>query len=100
MSTLTDLQAQLADIQAKIALFSTFPEDTYNFGTLVLFASQNNTKHTYYRKNAEESWKPLKGTDPAQPLAEWLYKFKTEQPDEYFEVYVMSPGNLPIYASA
>jgi hypothetical protein len=82
-----------------IALFQTFPEDTFNLGTVALFASHGNTVHVYYRKIGEELWKKLSGTDTPKPLSEWIFERKTTDPGINFEVYIMAPGNSPIYAT-
>ena len=101
MSTLTDLIAQRDALNAKIALFATFPEDVYNLGTVALFVYQENTQHIYYRKTAVELWKPIANSATGgKPLSDWIYDFKTGFPSEYFEVYIMAPGATPIYASA
>lgn len=101
MSTLSDLIAQRDALNAQIALFAGFPEDSYNLGTVALFAYQSNTQHIYYRKTGEELWKPI--ASPAtggKPLSDWIFGFKTSFPSENFEVYIMAPGNTPIYATA
>ncbi len=100
MSKLTELILERDALNAQIALFQTFPEDTFDIGTIALFASNSNTVHVYYRKVAEESWKKLSGTDSPKPLSEWIFSLKVLDPENYFEVYIMAPGNTPIYASA
>ncbi len=100
MSQLSDLIAQRDALNAQIALYTTFPEDTFNLGTLALMVSNNNTVHIYFRKMAEESWKKLSGSDGPKRLADWIYDRKTTDPNTYFEVFIMAPGVAPIYASA
>lgn len=100
MSKLQELIDERDMLNEQIALFATFPEDIYNVGTVVLFSYQENTGKVYYRKVAEELWKPIANPETSsKSLAEWLFDFKTNFPEEYFEVYLMAPGNLPIYAS-
>jgi hypothetical protein len=100
MSQLSDLIAQRDALNAQIALYATFPEDIYNLGTLALMVSNSNTVHVYFRKIAEESWKKLSGSDGPKRLADWLYDRRTTDPGTDFEIYIMAPGNTPIYATA
>ena len=101
MSKLTELQAQIAELQALAALYNTFPPDIYNLGTVALFTANNNATKWYYEKVGEEQWRRLAsgGDTEFKPLADWIYVAKTTT-STYFEVYIMTPGNAPIYASA
>lgn len=92
------LQAEIAERQAKLNIFNTIPEDTYSLGTLALFSGGGSK--WYYVKTAEETWKKVDGSNEVRELAEWIYLNKVLAPDLYFEVYIMTPSALPIYASA
>ncbi len=91
------LQEEIAEKQALLALYSTFPEDTYNLNTVAVFS--NALGKWFYLKIAEETWKPMVGTATPQSLADWIFEARTAS-DAYFEVYILTPGNQPIYASA
>lgn len=99
MSLLTDLQAQLALIQAKINILQASPSDTFPLGRIALFASNSGNTRWYYVKVAEESWKDLNNPGITKPLNEWILQAR-ESGVGYFEVYEMRPQASPFYASA
>lgn len=96
MSLLQDLQAQLADTQAKIDILLNAPEDTYPFGTIIRFAYNGNAGKFHIMKNGEESWVKLPSATGGKTIGEWIVDSQT-QSIGYFEMYVMTPAESPIY---
>ncbi len=97
MALRDDLEAQIASLEARLAILNGAPEDTYNFGTVVVFSSANSRWH--YVKDNEESWRDMTNGGPTKPLSEWILEAR-ESPVGYFEVYVLSVANTPIYAAS
>ncbi len=91
-----ELQELIADAQEKLDLFDTFPNDNYPVSTVALFSGSTGAKW-FYLKLPSELWKPLSGTDAPKLLEEWIYDSKILGFD--FEVYILTPGNNPIYAT-
>ncbi len=101
MSLVTDIQDQIAALQAKLALLQSIAEDTFNLGTIAQFSPASGQK-VFYLKTAEETWAKISVTGPSsggKPLREWIVDFK-ESPIGYFEVYMMTAAAVPFYASA
>lgn len=99
MATLKEeLESQLALIQARLAILNGSPEDVYPFGTVVVFAASSNTLKWHYVKDNEESWRDMQNGGPTKPLSEWILKAR-ESDVGYFEVYVLTVAETPIYAS-
>jgi hypothetical protein len=98
MTLRQDIIDQIAALQAQLSILNTAPPDTYNFGTVVVFAS---TGHKwYYAKTAEETWLQLNGTSVIEKsLSEWILEAK-QSGIGYFEVYIMTVAPTPIYASS
>jgi hypothetical protein len=92
-----DLLAQITDLQGKVAILDSAPEDIYTLNTVVLFDAANGSKW-YYRKTDEESWVNVKG-GIVRNLAYWIY-LATQSNVGYFEVYVLTPEEVPIFASS
>ena len=103
MGILQDLQAQKADIEAKIAILQGVDEDTFNLHTVAQFSAASGSKW-FYLKIGDEQWLRLTVISSSQgantrQLREWIYEAKTSDVG-YFEVYMMSPAANPFYASA
>jgi hypothetical protein len=90
------LIAKIAELQAKLNILNAVPSDTFNFGTVVVFAAANNVKW-YYNKTAEETWADSKGVE--KDLATWILEAR-ESAIGYFEVYELRVQPVPFYASA
>lgn len=98
MGIIQETQAQIASLQTILNNLLSYPQDTFNIGTVALISSHQNTRKSYYLKIAEESWKRLNSTDhQGKELIYWILKYADET-NEYFEVYIMQPGAQPIYA--
>lgn len=97
MSLVTEIQAQIAALQAKLAILQSVEEDTFPIGTIALFAANAGNTKWYYRKVAEETWAKVVGTGE-KPLREWVYEAKT-LPMGYFEVFILQVPVTPFYAS-
>lgn len=96
MSKRTEIQAQITNLQAQLAVLNSVPEDTFHFGDVAIFAS--NTAKWHYIKVDEEAWRPING-GAERPLSEWILNNKDANIG-YFEVYIMKPQASPIWASA
>lgn len=99
MGIVQRLQQEIEEAQESLARLLTYPEDTFPVGTVALITAQQNTVRSYYLKIGEELWKRL--TNPtdhnSRELIAWILKYASET-NHYFEVYVMQPGENPIYA--
>ncbi len=91
-----DLQAQLAEVQGQLAILDNIPEDTFNFGTVLIYAPATGAK-AYYVKTGEEIWTNIK-SGLTNDLASIIFNFKTASIG-YFEIYEMRAESAPIYAS-
>jgi hypothetical protein len=57
MSLRSEIQAEIAELQRKLAILNGAPSDTFSFGTVVVFATPPpNAQKWYYFKTAEETW--------------------------------------------
>lgn len=93
------LQAEIVVLQDKVNILNRAPADTFNFGTVVVFASgQGGRVKWYYVKVAEETWQDMKNNSE-KSLADWILNAH-ESNIGYFEVYELKPQPAPIYASA
>jgi hypothetical protein len=95
MSTLTDLQAEQAAIQAQINILTAVPEDTFHFGTIVLFAAAHSVKW-YIVKVGEELWSKLSSEGGERDLASWFLE-AAESHIGYFEAYEMTVAETPFH---
>lgn len=87
---------QIAALQNKLAVLNSVPEDLFNFGTVVVFASPG---HKWWRvKTEEETWKDF-STNEEKSLSEWVLEAKQSNIG-YFEVYELKVQPAPFYASA
>ncbi len=97
-----DIQDHINELQAQLDILNSAPEDTYSFGTVAVFAAATGDKW-YYVKIAEESWSKLKrssaSTEIARALSEWILHAVNSNIG-YFEVYILTVEETPIYASA
>ncbi len=96
MTTVPELQAQVAALQLKINVLQSVGEDTFPLNTVALLSSA--TSKWFYRKTAEESWLDL-NSGKIKQLREWILEAK-ESPQGYFEVYILTVPNTPYYASS
>lgn len=94
-----DLQAQIAVLQSRLAVVNRIPDDTFNFGTVTVFASGAQGKiKWYYAKVAEETWKSLQdGTEKS--ISQWVSDAVAANIG-YFEVYELRAQPLPWFASS
>ncbi len=95
-----EIQGLIEEYQAELALINSTPEDTFHVGTIALFASSTEHKW-YYLKTGEEYWVRLRvnNTDNAMNAGH-LYELilNATKAFIYFEIYILSPGETPIYA--
>lgn len=96
MTLKSDIQAQIAALQAQLAILNGAPNDTYNLGTIARFAANSNTTHFHYKKTAVETWTDM-SSGVQQDLASWILN-ATQSNIGYFEVYILSPAASPIYS--
>jgi hypothetical protein len=97
------LQEQLNKIQSKLDILNRVPEDTYPFGTIIRFAANGNAVKWHIMKIDEESWIKIgpgfnSSTTVAQSTGDWILE-AVDSNIGYFEVYVLTVGNAPIYTS-
>lgn len=98
MSLRTDLISQIADLQAKLAILNGVAEDTFSFGTVMVFAAGlGGATKWYYHKTQEETWVSDLGEE--KDLASWILVAR-ESNIGYFEVYELRVQPTPFYASA
>lgn len=102
MALRDDLLASQTEITRKLAILNSIGEDTFPFGTVMVFNAATGAKW-YYVKIAEERWQKL-GTSAIEgphqrPLSEWIF-YTEESPIGYFEVYELRVQPAPFYASA
>lgn len=97
MSKKSDIENELAKLNKKLQILNSAPNDTYPFGTVVVFSA---VEEWYYVKIGEESWKKLgkSNLNEELSLAEWILN-SVEADVGYFEVYVMITDEDPIYSS-
>jgi predicted DNA-binding protein len=94
------LTEQLTTIQGQLSILNGVPEDTFNIGTVVVFASGlSGAVKWYYVKMAEEVWMRLNGSSSGtgKPLNEWALD-AVEAHIGYFEVYELKVQPTPIYS--
>jgi hypothetical protein len=93
------IEQEIAVLQARLNNLNRVPTDTYPFGTVVRFAANNNTSKWHYIKTAEDSWKSLEeDINTEQDLASWILE-ALESSIGYFEVYVLTVANTPLFTS-
>ena len=98
MTIKEDIQTNIAKLQAELALLNSVAEDTFSFGTVVVFSSGSTKWH--YVKVAEEAWKPMGSSSvPERSLAEWVLN-AVQANIGYFEVYVLTVAATPFFASS
>lgn len=95
-----ELQQAIDQLNAQLTILNSVPTDSFPVGTVVVFSSDNNTRHWYYRKLNNELWTTmLFKSKEEKPLEEWI--LQTTQSDiGYFEVYVLTVAETPFYASS
>jgi hypothetical protein len=96
--TRAEIIAEIARLEAQLVILNLVPTDSYPFGTVVVFAADNNRTKWHYLKTGEEAWKKF-GFTTEMTLAEWILSAK-ESEVGYFEVYVLTVAANPIYTSA
>jgi hypothetical protein len=98
MSLRDEIVSQIADLEQTLSVVNRFPADTYNLGTVVVFAADHNNLQWHYIKVAEETWKKF-GTSAEATLAKWILS-AIQSDIGYFEIYVLAVAPNPIYTSA
>lgn len=95
-----ELQQAIDQLNAQLTILNSVPTDSFPVGTVVVFSSNNNTRHWHYRKLVNELWTPMAYNSKKElPLEEWILQAK--QTDiGYFEVYVLTVAETPFYASS
>ena len=93
----SDLVAEIERLETLLARYDAVPEDTFNLGTVIRFAYNNNQGHWHLIKTAENTWKYVGGQNE-RSLPEWVIH-AIDANLGYFEVYVLSPGESPIYVN-
>jgi hypothetical protein len=94
-----EINADIAQEQARLTVLAALPEDTYPIGTVAIISWNNGKKH--FLKEAEEAWRSMaSGSAMQKELAYWIYTEAETNPGVYFEVYIMTAAALPIYPSA
>ncbi len=96
MSQKSEIEAQIAELQAQLAILNGIPEDTFYFNTVVVFASSSGK--WYYVKIGEELWRNLI-TGVEKDLASWVFD-ATQSNIGYFEAYALIAQPSPWYASS
>lgn len=96
--TKSELEEEIAALEAQLAILNSVNEDTFNIGTVMVFSMATPVAHWYYAKTAEETWLDVKNGGE-QPLANWILD-TVEANVGYFEVYEMRAQPTPFYASA
>ncbi len=90
-----EIIAEIQRYELMLQRYDSVPEDMFNFGTIIRIAANNNVTKWHLIKDGEESWRYLDGNG-SKTLAEWILE-AIDVGLGYFEVYVLSPGNTPIY---
>lgn len=93
-----ELLSEIAVRQLKLDVLDRAPEDTFTFGTVVVFDAGNG-RRTYYAKVNEEAWIKLNGSPTEKPLNIWILLY-VENFNGYFEIYELKPQAVPIFASS
>jgi hypothetical protein len=100
MTLRSDLLAEQAEVNRKLAILNSAPPDTYPFGTIVVFASgPQGVNKWWYRKVQEETWANM-SNGIEQELSSWVLAASEALDGAYFEIYVLLTQPAPIYASA
>lgn len=92
-----DILADIASLNAKLAILNGIDEDTFNFNTVAQISFANGQK-IFLLKVGEERWQNIK-TNIQKELNTWIFE-STQGNLGYFEVYIMTAGEVPFYASA
>ena len=92
-----DIQKKINSLQAELAILSRVPDDTFSFGTVALFSASSGAKW-YYVKTDEESWRSFQRSQ-TETLEYWIDE-AINSAVGYFEVYIMTPANKPIFTSS
>jgi hypothetical protein len=98
MTLRDDLNAELAEVQRKLAIVNRVPDDTYSFGTIAVFADTHAQKW-HYLKTGEESWKNMQNNAATKPLVDWVFE-SAQSGVGYFEVYILTVAAVPIFTSS
>ncbi len=101
MTTVPELQAQIAALQLKINVLQSVGEDTFPLNTIAQFNFATGTR-SWYRKIAEESWVDIQNGGSSKQLREWILKYKEDLGSTYFEVHILvvTDENNPYWATA
>ena len=99
MSRKTDITNQIAALQTELAALNRVPDDTFNVGTVLVFASAGNTRHWYIRKTAVNTWMSLTSVPTSGEMLSFISD-ALESDTGYFEVYELRPQPAPFFASA
>lgn len=99
MSQRSEIQAEIASLQVQLGILNRVPTDSFNLGTVVVFAAGNSgSVKWYYNKVAEETW-ANSATGVEKDLAGWILE-TMESNIGYFEVYELKVQPTPFFASA
>jgi hypothetical protein len=97
MSQITDLQAEIAALQARLTVLNRVPADTFFFGTVLRF--QHGATMWHYIKVEQETWADMK-TGVEKDLPSWVLDALDALSGAYFEVYEVRPQPTPFFTSA
>lgn len=99
MTIRDEVVAGIAKLQARLAVIDRINEDTFTFGTVVVFSAATGSKW-YYIKTGEELWLDMQNDIRGeQQLIEWILG-AIDSEIGYFEVYVLDTRATPFFASA
>lgn len=91
------IQTEILELQDRLAILNGVSEDTFFFGTIMVFQSATGAKW-HYVKTAEETWRKMSSGEQ-KPLADWILETRESGIGD-FEVYQMSVAAIPFYATA
>jgi hypothetical protein len=102
MSRKTEIQSEIASLQAKLNILNRVGDDTFNLGTVLVFAAKNNTVHWYIRKTNIDTWISMTTANPTPILSKDLFSFISDALESdigYFEVYELRVQPNPFFTS-
>lgn len=91
------LQDDKREIERKLDIIDRVPGDTFPLGTIAVISLASGRKW-YIIKTDEETWQDIKRGNE-KDLAQHIFD-TVEANSGYFEVYIMTTDETPIYASA
>jgi hypothetical protein len=102
MSRKTEIQSKIANLQAELNILNRVGDDTFNLGTVLVFAAKNNTVHWYIRKTNIDTWISMTTVNPTPILSKDLFSFISDALESdigYFEVYELRVQPNPFFTS-